>query len=975
MRHELEKIRELCKKHLTESKLLIIPGSGVREQLRKTLCDNGISLLNVQIKTVSELVYDIASQSIIDNGEMILDSKDITDATTEVLKRLRAEKTLVFLNEIEITSGVSRALSKTVLELLGWGYLHGETNLDGIINKNKRNDLELIVNTYTKWKKDNKSLDYPDVTERAISVIEKSNSLYTDSYVLEACEFNSLEIKLLKKLGITVEKVTNDAVPGSPDMQTKSIKFFSAYGEYNEAKEVLRRIFEEKVPFDSVLIATTKNEPYSQLFFQLLQQYLFNNEAPENQHELPITFGNGLPLLMSSPAKLLMLLLDWIASGYNGREFIRLFTSGVFEINTDTTGLSLSKLSILNAIKKSGLKYQRRTYIPCFEKYTASLEKKNENNSVKMPPTSGSPISDLVETPNITAMHGIGHRNSCLSEESKPLSAAKWLVSFIKNVFDKIPDTDAEERVDIGKLCDGLKSIVNTHKIISSKFDNIGLQIVLRELSPAVINRKMKLSEAVILLKERMTGVNIKREAPAPGKIHIATYKQAIWINRANVFLPGLGSDSFPGVATEDPFIADNERMGQMVTSAQRINKNIEIMNSFLQSINNNLTCSFSSYDTIENRENFASTLFHRLNEKTTEEVKHVNFVLDDEDRFLDFNDYWLHKGVLYGAVVPDDRENASGISFDNPVKPGDNKRKLVFSATSLRDYLSCKYKFFMKRILRLDEIDEFDIDTTSWLSAADLGTLYHEIFEHFMLDAEKEPSILNSKESAVKYISKLTEEKIAEYDDFPSASEFYTDLQKNDLRENAKRFAENEVDAASDYRLIKVEREFGKGDESLKIDLDDGIELRVSGAVDRINFFKNGKVEVFDYKSGSTYSFEGLKPPDIDGITEKNIQLTLYYLAMLEIANTSEDSDDKQLKNVDRLYYSFITARGNYDEIEMVPCDNAEKVYKDALRVLIADIAKGVFLPEKGTDGSDPDCKFCGYKKVCPFVTEKVEF
>ena len=944
MRRELEKIRELCNEYVTESKLIIIPSSIIRDQLRKTLCDNGISLLNMQISTINELVYDIARQSIVDNGEMILDNNDITDFMTDVLKTLRAENKLVFLNEIEITSGVSRALSKTVSELLGWGFLHGETNLDGIININKRQDLELIVNTYTNRKKDNKSLDYSDVTERAVKVIEKRNHSFAGSYVLEACEFNNLEARLLKVLGITPENAINDDVAGLPEMHAKSIKFFSAYGDYNEAKEVLRRIFEEKIPFDSVLIATTKNEPYSQLFYQLLQQYLHNNEATEYQHELPITFGNGLPLLMSSPAKLLMLLLDWIVSGYNGRDFMNIFASGVFEINTDTTDAGLSRLSILNVIKKSGIMHQRRTYVPFFEKYAAGLEKKNEKNNEN-------------------------------NVESKVLSASKWLISFIKDAFDKIPDTDDEESVDIGKLCDALKSIVSTHRIISSKFDNIGLQIVLRELSPAVINRKIKLSEAVNLIKERMTGVNIMCEAPAPGKIHITTYRQAILINRANVFLPGLGSDSFPGTATEDPFIADNERTGDMVTSTHRINKNIEIMYSFLQSVNINLTCSFSSYDTIENRENFASILFHRLNEKTPEEVKHVNFVLDDEERFLDFNDYWLHKGVLYGAVVPDTGKNPSVINFDVPVKPEGNKNKLVFSATSLKDYLNCKYKFFMKRFLRLDEIEDYDIDTTSWLSAADLGTLYHEIFEHFMLDAEKDPSILSSKETAVKYISKLTEEEIAKYDDFPSASEFYTDLQKNDLRENAKRFAEKEADTASDYRLIQMERKFGKGEEALKINLDDNIELRVSGAVDRINFFKNGKVEVLDYKSGSTYSFDGLKAPDTDGITEKNVQLTLYYLAMLEIAGSSEDSDDKQLKNVDRLYYSFITAKGNYDEIEMIPCENAEKVYKDALLTLIADINKGIFLPEKGTDGSDPDCKFCGYKRVCPFVTEKVKF
>ena len=47
-----------------------------------------------------------------------------------------------------LSFGICTVISKTILELLNNGYLHGYVNINKIENINKRNDLEKIMIEY-----------------------------------------------------------------------------------------------------------------------------------------------------------------------------------------------------------------------------------------------------------------------------------------------------------------------------------------------------------------------------------------------------------------------------------------------------------------------------------------------------------------------------------------------------------------------------------------------------------------------------------------------------------------------------------------------------------------------------------------------------------------------------------------------------------------------------------------------------------
>jgi len=400
----------------------------------------------------------------------------------------------------------------------------------------------------------------------------------------------------------------------------------------------------------------------------------------------------------------------------------------------------------------------------------------------------------------------------------------------------------------------------------------------MQELKTSLIGRRVNLNEAVEIIKEHMKNIRILSDSPSPGRIHFTTYQQAAWIERSNVFLVGIGADNFPGMAMEDPLLLDNERLSPpMLTSVDRINKNIEIMTAFINDISGRFTCSFSYYNTVEIRECYPTTLFYRLEELCPDvKRKRVEFVLDNENGFIDEDDYWIYHGVKHGAVAGKDEVQAEAIEM--PMWDSlEDANDLELSATSLSAYLQCKYKFFLKHIMKLKEIKRDEFDALGWLSALETGNVYHKIFEVFTSRVIENPEILQNKESAVSCILKITEEEIAAFEEeLPTASVFHTKKQRIDINSNVTKFAEYEVRESAHRKAEFAELSFGK-DEPIIIDLGEGRKIKAAGVIDRIDRLNDNSTEVVDYKTGSTRLFRKLRTPQDVGIDEANVQLAWY--------------------------------------------------------------------------------------------------
>jgi hypothetical protein len=172
--------------------------------------------------------------------------------------------------------------------------------------------------------------------------------------------------------------------------------------------------------------------------------------------------------------------------------------------------------------------------------------------------------------------------------------------------------------------------------------------------------------------------------------------------------------------------------------------------------------------------------------------------------------------------------------------------------------------------------------------------------------------------------------------------------------------------------RQIEAEYSFGSdrpGVESgpaVQVKTASGHVVKFRGQVDRIDISEDGsRVIVYDYKSGSHYSYSKLDSDPVKKGTK--LQLPLYSKA---VADQYPDSDISAS-------YWFVKESGR-DELQPAPADynseRAETALTEAVSTIVEGIDNGVFPARPGAAASWGDssesyenCKFCEYSRVCP--------
>jgi ATP-dependent helicase/nuclease subunit B len=158
-------------------------------------------------------------------------------------------------------------------------------------------------------------------------------------------------------------------------------------------------------------------------------------------------------------------------------------------------------------------------------------------------------------------------------------------------------------------------------------------------------------------------------------------------------------------------------------------------------------------------------------------------------------------------------------------------------AVTAFRDYLACPFRFYLRRVLRMQALD----DRKSELDALDFGTLCHAALEAMA----REPGIRDSDDPRrlaaflVDRAAATVEERFGT--DLPAAVVVQYEAACQRLRAAARVQAEQR---ALGWRIIGCEVRLGEGA---------GIPfhgLSVGGTVDRIDRHADGRLRVLDYKT-----------------------------------------------------------------------------------------------------------------------------
>ncbi|MFW2568247.1 PD-(D/E)XK nuclease family protein [Aliarcobacter butzleri] len=291
--------------------------------------------------------------------------------------------------------------------------------------------------------------------------------------------------------------------------------------------------------------------------------------------------------------------------------------------------------------------------------------------------------------------------------------------------------------------------------------------------------------------------------------------------------------------------------------------------------------------------------------------ISYVNSEINQISRFAnelfekniatDTNDSF-YKHILY--------DNHKISYFDEDIISKIDLTKFIWSATSFKNFLECKRRFYLQYILKINE-HTISLKPKGY----ELGDIIHSILEDYYSKDNKN----SIEELFLKY---------------KSSNPFLT-LDLEVWKKKLLNFYEFDKQRLKNREIIMIEKEFNCSFNNINI----------KGIIDRVDKFEDN-YEVIDYKTSSTLSVDTLKT------YEKSVdfQLEFYYIALQQLFKNS---------NIKAFYYDLnecllkeeVAIQGKL-ELLSSKFDELKELSKNEINFL------------KSEDKSN--CLYCAYKIIC---------
>lgn len=325
---------------------------------------------------------------------------------------------------------------------------------------------------------------------------------------------------------------------------------------------------------------------------------------------------------------------------------------------------------------------------------------------------------------------------------------------------------------------------------------------------------------------------------------------------------------------------------------------------------------SMANLPTSFNRESLQKYYYKRLIDSSSNVfISYVNSDTNQISRFAnelfpkdinhDRNDNF-YKHILYN--------NHNITHFEEEIVQKIDLGKFEWSATSLKNFLDCKRKFYLQYILKISE------HTISLKPKAfELGNIVHSILEDFYKN--------NTYDSSYKMIEDL-------FFQYRSTNPFLA-LDLEIWKKKLHDFYLYDKQRLENRKIIELEKDFN-------ITFDD---IKLKGVIDRVDSFED-RYEVIDYKTSSTLKVDTLKNYE----KSHDFQLEFYYLAMSEIYKTDK---------VDAYYYDLANTKLLEESALDKKLELLTQKFDEIKELSKADISFAK-CEEK------VNCVYCPYKTIC---------
>lgn len=293
------------------------------------------------------------------------------------------------------------------------------------------------------------------------------------------------------------------------------------------------------------------------------------------------------------------------------------------------------------------------------------------------------------------------------------------------------------------------------------------------------------------------------------------------------------------------------------------------------------------------------------------------------------------------GAALAESRRAHTFTRFDGNLAGLDLKAltsgERALSATRLQAWANCPHAYLLEHVLGIEMVEE--PERRLRLDPLDKGSLVHEVLHRFVEEEAGDRQRLQEIGAEV-------------CDDF--AARGRTGRQLFWRRDRERILADLEqffVDdsnwrRASGAQPVAAERHF---DTVLR--LPDGGELRVRGAIDRVDRLPDGSLVVSDYKTGRSDAYRDVSE---DEPHQGGTLLQPYIYA----AGANHEFGDGPV----RFDYWFVTSTGRFERFGYDITDSVTKEVGSALRTIVDGIQAGLFplRPPEAPGWNRVDCWFC---------------
>lgn len=963
MKSVVKSLYQGCTNYPLNEKIIVVNTYQIGEQMIEAYISEGFPAVNLKIRTV----YDLARETVELNSPAewnLLEDIVAEQVMYSLLKELKDEDRLNYFSKIEITPSFTKSIYSTIMTLRFSGFSNEIFPFDSFISIDKAKDLHAILVKYESYLNRTGQKDKVNIFQIALNDVKRRDDLVF--FLQSNLSLTLLEEEFLRRiLSEETYKLSVDHVRGINLLEKSSLQSiswgestslsflydlgnakdepnlncFTAKTEELELKEVLRRIKASSARLDQAVIYYTNRDAYITLLYHLSQR-----------QQIPITFGEGLPIQVSRPGRLMSGLVSWIRTNYSVQPLVEIIQEGLLNFEENAP----NKTRIIRYLRDLNIGWGK-------DRYLLNLEEAINRLKEQLGPDE--------------------EQNQYLIIKRNELN---WLLKWFQTIFKQLPHFD--ERINYEKCLRGLafmlKSYCTTKGQLHDDAGKTALLEVFEQVGPYT-NENLSIYEVFERVNDILQSVRILKSKPKPSHLHASLYQNGVYGNRENIYIVGLNNRHFPGGAKEDPLLLDEERIriGRNIPILSNSGQdNLYVMLQLLAHAEGQVTVSYCHFDVNDNRSVSPAYLFLQCYRYSTgnleadfKELKTLSASLITKE-IIEEKDYWYQKLVIddpkdidssilehyenllngleaeKSRLLPQFTEYDGLIHIDeNMYDPRLNDKKQV-SAAKLELLAKCSYAYFLQDILGIRPREEFSFEPYKWLDPATRGSLLHSIFEGFYKAIPGETPSVQKHEQLLQELANILIQRQREL--IPPPNERIFNKEVKDILDCCNIFLKEEEAHCQFYNPLHFEYSFGlDGQEPAVLTLPSGATIHVAGKIDRVDQSADGYYHIIDYKTGSTYDYKN------NQIFKggRQLQHMLYALAI-------EQHLDLEEGKVQESAYYFPTVKGMAARVVRKQDQVVRENGLDILERLIDLLRTGTFAMTNDVN----DCKFCDFQSVC---------